>query len=96
MAIDFRVVPHSLIPSVKIVEILESGMVIGCICPEEEKSIRVVSAHFAESSTDEGFAGAVVEDDGSDSPLPIPAHIIRFEPSPWTIEGGRVVKSKTH
>ncbi|KKW45550.1 MAG: hypothetical protein UY96_C0019G0016 [Parcubacteria group bacterium GW2011_GWB1_56_8] len=65
--IGFRVVPHSILPGVQIVEVLVDGEVGGVVYPAGEKAIRIVSAHIAETATDEGFDGEVVEDDGTKS-----------------------------
>jgi hypothetical protein len=92
MAIDFRVVPHSISPNTNIVEILVDGEVAGVVYPAGGKSIKLVSAHMEDSSVEEGFGGEVVEDDGSRSWPPIPAVLIQFNPSPYTIKGNKIVK----
>ena len=94
MTISFRVTPHSQGTGTHVVEILENGEVIGAIYPEGDRGIKLVSVHVSESSADKNFTGTVVEDDGSGSWPPIPAYHVAFEPSPWFIEGGRIVKMK--
>ncbi len=90
--IDFRIVPHSIRPGVRIVEVLLNGAVVGTISPGDRDSIRVISAHIAETATEEGFAGEVIEDDGSSHFPPIPHVEIVFKTSPWVIRGGRIAK----
>ncbi|OGY97512.1 MAG: hypothetical protein A3A43_02010 [Candidatus Liptonbacteria bacterium RIFCSPLOWO2_01_FULL_56_20] len=94
--IGFRVVPHSILPGVQIVEVLVDGEVGGVVYPAGEKAIRIVSAHIAETATDEGFDGEVVEDDGTKSDPPIPTVYVRFDPSPYEIRGSRIVKLRRH
>lgn len=92
MAIEFRLAPHNINTSVNIVEILVDGMVCGVIYPEEPKGIKVVSAHIKETTTENDFTGQVIEDNGSTSWPPIPSVSIRFEPSPYFISGGKIVR----
>jgi len=92
MAIDFRIAPHSIFPNIRIVEILVDGEVAGVIYPAGEKGIKLVSAHIEATTVEEGFGGEVIEDDGRRSWPPIPAVLIQFNPSPYLIQGNRIVK----
>jgi hypothetical protein len=74
------------------VEILVNGRVAGVIYPLDPRGIRIVSAHIGETTKDKEFSGEVVEYDGTSSWPPIPSVNIRFDPSPYRIEGGRIVK----
>lgn len=82
MAIQFRVVPHSIRPGAQVAEILLDGEMVATVYPDGQKGIKLVSAHM------EG----VKQDDGIGSFPPIPAVLISFDPQPYTIEGGRIVK----
>lgn len=82
MAIQFRVMPHSRRPGVQIAELLLDGQMVATIYPDGEKGIKLVSAHMEK----------VQQDDGSISNPPIPHVLISFDPQPYTIEGGRIVK----
>ena len=92
MSVDFRITEHSVFPGVHIVEILLEGQVIGVIYPRGEKEIRVVSAHVVEKEREKDFAGEVLEEDPARAWPPVPAFVIRFEPSPWMVVGNRIVK----
>lgn len=96
MAIDFRIVPHGVLPGVRIVEVLVNGGVAGVIYPAGEKEIKLVSAHVSESRTEDEFAGEVVHDDGTTSWPPIPSFLVRFDPSPYEIRGNKIVKLPIH
>lgn len=91
MAINFRTAKQSFTKQ-DIVEILVDGKVAGVIYPSGEKGIKIVSAHISGTSTEDGFAGEVAEDDGTESFPPIPAVLISFNPSPYEIKGGRIVR----
>ena len=82
MSVEFRSAPHGLKPETTIVEILVDGEVIAVIYPDGEKGIKLVSAHIKD----------VVRDDGSKKIPPIPAILIDFDPQPYTIEDGKIVK----
>ena len=85
MAVTFQVNPHSVKSGVQVVEILIDGKMVATIYPDEEKGVKLVSAHMEE----------VFQDDGSRSVPPIPAVLITFNPQPYTIEGHRIVKHPT-
>ena len=85
MAVTFRVKPHSVKSGVQVAEILIDGGMVATIYPDGEKGIKLVSAHMEE----------VVQDDGSTSLPPVPHVFIRFDPQPYAIEGGRIVKHPT-
>lgn len=93
MAVTFRLTEHSVHKDTKIVEVLVDGKVAGVMYPHENKGIKIVSAHIEEKTVDKDFAGEVTTDDGIANWLPIPSVTIRFNPSPYTIVGGRIVKS---
>ena len=82
MALEFRVVPHSGRLGVPVGQILLDGEMIASIYPDGEKGIKIVSAHMKE----------VQQDDGSTSVPPIPHVSIIFDPQPYAIEGGRIVR----
>ena len=92
MAITFRKGRHTIIPDREIVEILVDGEVGGIIYPNGEEGIKIVSAHITYTETDPDFAGTVVEDDGTKTWPPIPAVLIQFHRTPYTIEGNRIVR----
>lgn len=85
MAVTFEVKPHSIKPGVQVAEILIDGEMVATIYPDGEKGVKLVSAHMEK----------VVQDDGSKSVPSIPAVLITFDPQPYTIEGGRIVKHPT-
>ena len=82
MAVTFEVREHSLKRGVSIVEIKMEGEVVAAIYPDEPKGIKVVSAHIKQ----------VQQDDGARSIPPIPAVLIKFDPQPYEIRRGRIVK----
>ncbi len=90
MAIEFRIVEHSLKPGTKLVEILYDGNVIGAIYPKE-KGISVVSAHFSDKEVPPDFDGQVVMDDGKSSFPPIPSIEVSFKPRKYYFIGKRIV-----
>lgn len=90
--LDFRVVPHSIRPNVKIVEILSEGKVVGVIYPDRDKGIKLVSAHIKDVSKDKDFVGRVVVDDGKNSLPPFPAVGIEFEPCSYMIVDNKLVR----
>lgn len=92
MAVEFKIQPHSVTPGLEIVEILVDGEMVGGIYPYGEKGIKVVSAHFTEIETDEGFDGEVVIDSGKSSWPPIPSVLITLDPQAWYIAGGEIKK----
>ncbi len=75
-----------------IAEILKDGRVVGVVYPTEG-GIGVVSAHISSMDAEEGFAGRVVEDNGQSPWSPIPAVLINFDPSPYHIVDGEIVRS---
>jgi len=97
MAVTFKISSHTVLPGIEIVQILIDGMVVGVIYPgPTPKSIRLVSAHMSEQTKEEDFAGEVVFDDGTQHFPPIPALFIEFEPSPYRIEGRKIIKEPRH
>ncbi len=88
----FYMVEHSIQKGQMLVVILMDNKVVGTIYPQKN-GIKIVSVHIDNTDMDEGFAGEILEDDGSGSLLPIPAVHIQFKPSPsWTIKDGKIVK----
>ena len=92
MAVDFRVASHNVKPDTRIVEVLVDGKVAAVIYPMGAKGIKLVSAHIEETEAEKEFAGTVVKDDGGKNWPPIPALLVTFDPSPYTIVGNKVVK----
>lgn len=90
--VDFRIKPHSIYPNIRVVEILIDGKVAAMIYPLGEKGIKLVSAHIEETAKEEGFVGEVIEDDGSRTWPSIPAVLVTFNPSPYVIIGGKIIK----
>ena len=70
---SFRIVDHSVLPDVQIIEVLCDGEVCAAIYPQEGREIKLVSPHMD---------GDVETDDGNKSFPPIPAVIVRFDPRP--------------
>ncbi|MBI2624673.1 hypothetical protein HYW67_04305 [Candidatus Parcubacteria bacterium] len=91
MAVTFRLAAHRVKPDIQIVEVLIDGVVGGVIYPAGEREIILASAHVSEKRLEEGFVGEVREDERGLWP-PIPAWFVRFDPSPYEIRGGKVVK----
>ena len=96
MAVSFRLARHSILPGASIVEILVDGEVAGVVYPAGEKAVRVISAHIKKVDKKEGFSGEVVEKDGTGNWPPIPHVEIQFDPSPYVISGGRIVRLPKH
>ena len=94
--ISFRLAKHTILPGVSMVEILVDGEMAGVVYPAGEKGVRVISAHIRETKTEEEFFGEVIENDGSGNWPPIPHVEIQFDPSPYVISGGRVVRLPRH
>lgn len=93
MAVSFRMRDHTSNPGAPTtIEILIDGRVIGTICPHHENGIRVSSDNMEERTVDEGFAGEVAEDDGSQSLPPTPAVHITFEYRTPYYKGHRLIK----
>ncbi len=94
MAVEFRIKPHSIYTNIQVVEILIDGQTAGVIYPMRDKGIKLVSAHIEmeKMEIEKDFAGEVVKDDGSRDWPPIPAVLITFNPSPYTIIGNKIVK----
>ena len=82
MSVEFRLRPYSLILGTRIVEILIDGETIASIYTDGENGIIFVSAHIKD----------VVRDDESKKIPPIPVILIDFDPQPYTIEDGKIVK----
>lgn len=93
--ISFRIIPHSRIPDVEIVEVLLDGHMCASIYPDRtnEGSIKLVSAHFAgELTHNDQFPEGVKMDTGDRMIPPIPAVHISFDVRPYTIEGNTIVR----
>jgi len=89
--ITFRKKPHRYRAGIEIVEVLEDNEVIGAIYPTED-GIKIVSAHISKNTVDKDFAGEAIAFDNPTSFPPIPSVNIAFEPGPYEIRGGKVVK----
>lgn len=94
--IEFKIDRHHIYPNVRIVQILIDGAFVGAVYPEGRKRIKIVSAHFEETTIDRDFAGEVNEFDGSESWPPIPSVHIKFNPGPYEIRGNKIVKLPAH
>jgi hypothetical protein len=85
--ISFRIAPHSTRP-VNIVEVLDDGGVIATIVPTDSAkstiSLTVISAHMR----------TVVHDDGRRSNPPIPAVTVTFDPEPYEIKFGAIIRMR--
>ena len=81
-AVTFRVTPHSSRPDVEVAGIFLNGEIVATIYPDGEKGVKIVSAHME----------TVHHDAEPTSVPPIPAVLIQFDPQPYSIEGGKIVK----
>jgi hypothetical protein len=97
-SVSFRLAGHAADPQLQVVEVLVDGAVVAAIYPDpDRKGIKIVSAHIGGGTQGEhGLPAGVVYDDGSRTQPPIPAVEVRFDPRPWKIEGGKVVKVDRH
>lgn len=89
--VTFRIVPHSIRRDIQVVEVLLDGAVCATITPGDDASIRLMSAHIENSSTDKGLPSGITFDSKRGSSLPIPILTVRFRPRPYRIEGGEIV-----
>lgn len=85
MAINFTLRPHGLKPGVWTTEVLLDGEMVAIIYPDEDRGIKIISAHI------DGAHG-VVEDDGTGDQPPIPHVSMRFDPRPYTITDGKLIR----
>lgn len=93
--LTFRITSHAIKSGVSIVEILLNGQVVGVMYPEGDKGIKIVSAHFKGV----GVEGQTIQehvsiDNATGALLPIPAISLLFEPGPYRVEGGKIVRIK--
>ena len=91
--ISFRIAKNTERPGFELVEILLDGKFCAAIYPQPDKSIKLVSAHFAGDLVENGFPDGVVMDNGNTDFPPIPAVIIRFNPRPYTITRNGIVRT---
>lgn len=82
LGMDFRIAWHSL-TGCRIVEVLLDNGVVATIYPKDYRGIRLVSPHVD---------GQPELDDGIGETLPIPTITINFDPRPYRIKNGRLVK----
>ena len=82
MTISFRVTPHGIRPGVQVAEVLLNGEMVAAIYPDGVNGIKLVSAHMEK----------VTQSDGVGDIPPIPDIRITFDPQPYTIEGGRIIR----
>jgi hypothetical protein len=68
----------------EIVEVLCDGEVCAAIYPAEANTIRIVSAHMTTTAIE----------DGRNSKPPIPAVAITFEPEPYVIQHGSIIRQR--
>lgn len=80
--INFRLVEYSIREGVRVVEIMTDGVFSAAIYPDGEKGIKIVSAHFDD----------IKIDSGEEKFLQIPSVNIKFNPVPYAIIDGRIVK----
>ena len=81
MAVDFALDIHHITGGV-VVEVLVDGEVAAVIYPEKDKGIKIVSAHIQK----------IVEDSGTKEVPPIPSVLVTFDPKPYSIVHGRLVR----
>jgi hypothetical protein len=84
--VTFRVDEHSHRSGTEVMEILIDGVAVATVSPGDGKSVRIISAHMK----------SVTEISGEGSLMPIPAVLIEFDPRPWSIEGGKLVRHGRH
>lgn len=80
--VDFRIAEHSHTGS-RIVEVLLDGNVVAVIYPEDYRGIKLVSAHID---------GQPDYDDGIGRVPPIPMITVNFDPRPYRIQGGLLIR----
>lgn len=86
--IAFRITHHAVRRGIEIVEILYNGEVCAVMYPKlEEDGIKITSAHF-----DLTRGVRVVSNEGEK--LPIPEIFVTFEPRPFRIEDGKIVRGE--
>ncbi len=90
--ISFRIQPHHARPGTNIVEILVDGEMAASIYPDGDNGVKIISAHFKDLGTERDFSKQIVIDPGTDPRLPIPAIHFMLEPSPYTIDDGKIVR----
>jgi hypothetical protein len=85
--ITFRLAKHlaserfDTVKDRELVEIVLDGVVVAAIYSRDD-AVRLVSAHIKDHKYDSG-EGSV---------LPIPCHEFTFDPQPYRIEGGKLVR----
>ncbi|OHB08654.1 MAG: hypothetical protein A3I19_01245 [Candidatus Zambryskibacteria bacterium RIFCSPLOWO2_02_FULL_38_13] len=95
--ISFRIVPHFFRPNVNVVQILFDGEVCASIYPDQdrEKSIKLVSAHFAGELTHHNqFPKGIEMDTGESVAPPIPVVQITFDPRPYNVGLHTIIRQK--
>lgn len=80
--ISFRAQKH-VVDHSTVIEILWHGVPCAVMYPMP-KGVKIISAHID---------GEVVTDNGEPN-MPIPAVHINFDPGPYSIEGGKIVKHR--
>jgi len=91
--ITFKTSEHTHRPNTQIVQILFDGKVVGAIYPEGDKGVKIVSAHFKGTAVKgQTVQQHVVFDEGVSSTIPIPSISMTFEPAPYEIKDGRIVR----
>lgn len=80
--LKFSIAQHKHIPGVLLVEVHDESGCIAAIYPSGEKGLKLVSAHISKTEVE----------DGSGTVPPIPSVMIEFDPQPWEIRDGKLVK----
>lgn len=96
MSTTLRLAKHQYLPNTSIIEILKDGQVCAVIYPEGDADIKIVSAHFAgDLAEGSKFPIGIRMNNGERDHPPIPSLHVRFDPRPYSIEPGRLVRHKT-
>jgi predicted RNA-binding Zn-ribbon protein involved in translation (DUF1610 family) len=95
MTMTFRVSEHTIRPGVQVLEILHDGMVCGILVPHDDypNVVRLISAHLLGAGESEGVAPHIIISDNIGERAPIPTVAFIFDPGPYIIDGGRIVRT---
>lgn len=78
MVVEFNIRPHDITPGVNVVDVLIDGVMAAVIFPDSSNRIKLMSAHIADAQMFEGD--------------PVPAITVEFNPRPYEIIDGRIVR----
>lgn len=92
--IRFKIVSHRVREGTKAVEILFEDAVVATMYPGRGNEVCIVSAHFEGDIGENGLPKGITFDSGKGSLIPIPVLTFTFEPKPYKIEHGEIVKQK--